>query len=213
MTFDGSPALMYSGGEMIRILIWLLSQPMFWAVLGVTLGPYFFWRGFRLLQRKRLIMDTPRCSIRAAALGRVELSGRAVGPYTVVAPMSHADCLYYRLVIESNPQGDLDRAMREVCAPFFLDDGTGTVMIFPQGAELQFPATSGRSEYGKLAFALSRYSEGTPEFAQEYAIKPGDAILSSAGCGRIPGQRKIRLPNALTCRASGPASWGGRKPT
>ena len=208
MTFDGSPALMYSGGEMIRILIWLLSQPMFWAVLGVALGPYFFWRGFRLLQRKRLIMDTPRCSIRAAALGRVELSGRAVGPYTVVAPMSHADCLYYRLVIESNPQGDLDRAMREVCAPFFLDDGTGTVMIFPQGAELQFPATSGRSEYGKLAFALSRYSEGTPEFAQEYAIKPGDAIFVLGRLRENPWAKKDPIAECTDLSRIGPGFVG-----
>jgi len=39
---------------MIRIVIWLLSQPLFWAVISVVFGPYFFWRGFRLLQRKRL---------------------------------------------------------------------------------------------------------------------------------------------------------------
>ena len=71
---------------MIRLLIWLLSQPLLWAGLGVTLGPYFFWRGFLLLRRKRLIMDTPRSNIRSAALGRVEITGKAVGPYTHVAP-------------------------------------------------------------------------------------------------------------------------------
>jgi hypothetical protein len=162
---------------MIRLLIWLLSQPLLWAGLGVTLGPYFFWRGFLLLQRKRLIMDTPRSNIRSAALGRVEITGKAVGPYTLVAPMSHADCLYYRLVIESNPQGDLRNCVHEMCAPMFLDDGTGTIMIFPHGSDLLLPPSSKRAEYGKLAFALSRYSEGNPEFAQEYSIKPGDTIF------------------------------------
>jgi hypothetical protein len=121
---------------MIRLLIWLLSQPLLWAVIGVTLGPYFFWRGFRLLQHKRLIMDTHRSTIRAAALGRVEITGKAMGPYTLVAPMSHTDCLYYRLVIESNPQGDLNNSIHEMCTPMFLDDGTGTLMIFPHGSEL-----------------------------------------------------------------------------
>jgi hypothetical protein len=162
---------------MIRILIWLLSQPLLWAWLAVIVGSYFFWRGFRLLQRKRLIMDTPRSTIRAAALGSVELSGRAVGPYTLVAPLSHTDCLYYRLTIQSNPQGDLCNKIQEMCAPLFLDDGTGTVMIFPHGSELLMPPSSERSEYGKLAIALTRYSEGTPEFAQEYCIKPGDTIF------------------------------------
>jgi len=162
---------------MIRILIWLLSQPLLWAWTGVILGPYFFWRGFRVLQRKRLIMDTPRSTVRAAALGVVELTGTAVGPHTLVAPLSHADCLYYRLLVESNPQGDLSKSIREMCAPLFLDDGTGTVMIYPQGAELQFPASSGRSEYGKLAMTLTSLSEGAPEFCQEYCIKPGDTVF------------------------------------
>jgi hypothetical protein len=38
---------------------------------------YFFWRGFRVLQRKRLVMDTPRSTIRAAALGSVEAAERS----------------------------------------------------------------------------------------------------------------------------------------
>jgi hypothetical protein len=162
---------------MIRILIWLLSQPLLWAWIGVILGPYFFWRGFRVLQRKRLIMDTPRSTVRAAALGVVEITGTAVGPHTLVAPLSHADCLYYRLVVESNPDGDLSNSFREMCAPLYLDDGTGTVMIYPHGAELQFPPSSERSEYGKLAMTLTSFSEGPPEFCQEYSIRPGDTIF------------------------------------
>lgn len=110
-------------------------------------------------------------------LGRVELSGKAVGPYTLVAPLSHTDCFYYRLAVESNPQGDLRNKIHEMCAPLFLDDGTGTLMIYPQGAELQMPPSSKRSEYGKLAFAFTRFSEGSPEFAQEYCIRPGDTIF------------------------------------
>jgi hypothetical protein len=158
---------------MVRLLIWLLSQPLVWAGLGVTLGPYFFCRGFRLLKRKRLILDTPRSTIRAAALGSVEIIGKAVGPYTLVAPLSHTDCFYYRLVIESNPHGDLRKSIQEMCAPVFLDDGTGTLMIYPRGSELLLPPSGERGEYGKLAVALTGFSEGSPEFAQEYCIKPG----------------------------------------
>lgn len=50
-------------------------------------------------------------------------------------------------------------------------------MIYPHGAELHMPATSDRAEYGKLAVALSQYSGGTPGFAQEYSIRPGDTIF------------------------------------
>jgi hypothetical protein len=193
---------------MIRILIWPLSQPLLWAGLGVTLGPYFFWRGFRLLQRKRLIMDTPRSTVRAAAMGRVEITGTAVGPYTLVAPLSHTDCFYYRLVIESNPQGDLRKRMQEMCAPFFLDDGTGTLMIYPKGSELLLPPSSDRSEYGKLALALTRYSEGTPEFAQEYSIKPGDTIFVMGTLQENPWAKKDPIAECNELSRIGPGFVG-----
>src|SRR5205814_8200132 len=85
----------------IKPLIELLSQPLFWAVLGVVFGPYLFFRGFRALQLKRIIINVPRSSVRAAALGPVEVSGKAVGPYTLVAPLSKMECLCYWLVGES----------------------------------------------------------------------------------------------------------------
>ena len=163
---------------MARFLVWLLSQPLFWAVAGATLGPYLFFRGFRLLQLKRRIMNVPRSSIRSAALGPVEVSGTAVGPYTVVSPLSEADCLYYRLVVESNPRGDLGTKTKELCAPLFLDDGTGVLMIYPPGAELRMKPSADRAEYGKLAVTVtSRYRAEVPEFSQEYSIKPGDKLF------------------------------------
>jgi len=123
-------------------------------------------------------MNVPRSTIRGAALGPVEISGKAVGPFTLIAPLSHDDCLYYRLMVESNPSGDLRSTIHELCAPLFLDDGTGIVMIYPPGAELRMKPSSERAEYGKLAMALStRYRTESPEFAQEYSIKPGDSIF------------------------------------
>ena len=161
-----------------RGLIWLLSQPMFWAVLRIVFGPYLFYRGFRVLQLKRAIMNVPRSTVRAAAMGPVEINGKALGPYTLVAPMSHDDCLYYRLHVESNPSGDLKTKIHELCAPLFLDDGTGIVMVYPQGAEQRMKPSAERAEYGRLAIALStRYRTENPEFAQEYSIKPGDSIF------------------------------------
>jgi hypothetical protein len=194
---------------MIRLVIWLLSQPLFWAVLGVSAGPYFFWRGFRVLQRKRLIMDTPRSTIRGAALGCVELGGTAVGPYTLVAPLSGTDCFYYRLAIESNPQGDLRNKIQEMCAPLFLDDGTGTVMIFPHGAELLLPPSSQRAEYAKLALATAtRYSMEKPEFAQEYCIKPGDKIFVMGTLKENPWAKKDPVAECSELSRIGPGFVG-----
>ena len=84
----------------MEFLIWILSQPLFWAGTGILVGLYMFYRGFRLLQLKRRISNVPRSTIRAAAVGPVEVSGTAMGPYTLVSPLSQSDCLYYRLVVE-----------------------------------------------------------------------------------------------------------------
>ena len=163
---------------MIRLLIWILSQPLFWAVTGTLLGPYMFFQGFRLLQLKRRISNVPRSTIRAAAVGPVEVCGTAIGPYTVIAPLSQCDCLYYRLVVESNPQGDLKDKIKELCAPLYINDGTGTLMIYPHASELRLPASAKRADYTNLALTLAARSRGElPEFAQEYCIKPGDKIF------------------------------------
>jgi len=149
-------------------------------------------------------MDTPRSMIRAAALGPVEVSGKAVGPYTLVAPLSQCDCLYYRMVVESNPRGDLQEKMRELCAPFFLDDGTGRLMIYPAGCELQMLPSSDRSEYGKMAAAMVTRLAETPEFSQEYCIRPGDRIFVRGTLRENPSAKKNPVAESSELSRIGP---------
>lgn len=164
-------------GYLLRQLIWLLSQPLFWAALGVVVGPYLFYRGFRLFQRKRLILDIPRSSVRASAIGAVEVAGKAVGPYTLVSPLSSRDCLYYRVVIRvfrKKRRPIID----EACAPLFVDDGTGELMIYPAGAEMQWTGVAGDGgEY--LTRVLARHGAAREDLvdAQEYCILPDDNIF------------------------------------
>jgi len=164
---------------MIQQIAGLLSQRLFWAALAVVAGPALFVRGFRLLERKRLIMDIPRSTIRSAALGPIEISGKAVGPYTLVAPISRSDCLYYRVAGQSNPKANLKNwKMRELCAPLFLDDGTGKVMIYPTHCDLQIEASDQTEDRGKAGLALAGLPlEGEAEFLQEYCIRPGDQLF------------------------------------
>jgi hypothetical protein len=50
------------------------------AAIGALAGVYLFYRGFRLLQRKRLILNTPTSKVRSASMGLVEINGLAIGP-------------------------------------------------------------------------------------------------------------------------------------
>src|SRR5690242_21889012 len=100
-------------------LLRLLNDPVVWGPVGAMLGVYLFFRGFSLLKRKRLVMNTPRSTVRAAALGPVEVSGQAAGPYTLIAPLSETECYYYRLVTTHVKDRNKKRSF-EQCAPFFL---------------------------------------------------------------------------------------------
>jgi hypothetical protein len=128
----------------LSILLLRTSSPAglyFWCVVGLCLGLYFFIQGFRLLQRRQLILNTPVSKIRSASMGMVELSGLAAGPYTVTAPVTSRPCYYYRTLVWEWKQSGKNKRWVKVAAecshvPFFLDDNTGQVMIDPRGADL-----------------------------------------------------------------------------
>jgi E3 Ubiquitin ligase len=112
-----------------------------WCAVGLCSGLYLFFQGFRLLQRRQLILNTPVSKIRSASMGMVELSGLAVGPYTVTAPVTSRPCYYYRTLVWEWKQSGKNKRWVKVAAecshvPFFLDDNTGQVMIDPRGADL-----------------------------------------------------------------------------
>ncbi|MGH9529167.1 MAG: GIDE domain-containing protein [Terriglobales bacterium] len=115
----------------------LLAAAMFGAFGGV----YLFYRGFQVLQRKRLIENTPTSKIRGAALGLVEVSGLATGPYTLPAPVTGFPCYYYRSVAWQIKRTGKNEHWEKVAdeslhVPFYINDNTGTLLVDPQGAEM-----------------------------------------------------------------------------
>ena len=163
----------------------LLLNPVIWAMVGLVVGTYCFFRGFALLRRKRFLQDIPRCTIRGAPLGLVEVSGKVEGPYTILAPLSEGDCFYYRAVVwRQQGSAPWHKSAEEVlAAPFFLDDGTGKVLVDPRGAEADLPSTfsdefaSDPPEY--LHHFLSRHAipSGVPVKLEEYCVRPGDTLF------------------------------------
>lgn len=157
-------------------VVWLLSQPLLWATMGFVMGPYLFWRGFKLLQRKRLILNIPRSTVRAAAIGAVEISGRASGPYTLLSPVAKVDCFYYRVTMRLQ-QGTT--VVDEMCAPLFVCDGTGELLTDPRGADLQLPGALGELNSEYLHHLLARHGHDRAELrsAEETIIRPNDLLF------------------------------------
>jgi hypothetical protein len=121
--------------------LFAINQLTLLTAVGFAGGLYLFVRGFRLLARKRLLMNTPTSKIRSASLGLVEVNGIATGPYTLPAPLTGTPCFLYRATIwqqsDESRTGDWKKVAEEsLHVPFFLDDNTGQLLIEPSGAEL-----------------------------------------------------------------------------
>lgn len=117
--------------------VWLSAL----AMLGAAVGVYLFFRGFRMLQYRRLILNTPVSKTRSASMGLVEVNGTPTGPKTIAAGITGSPCYYYRargwIWVDSGKGGNWRQVVDEsVSVPFFLEDSTGKVLINPQGATL-----------------------------------------------------------------------------
>ena len=112
------------------------------AVIGAIGGVYLFFKGFRLLRFKRLILNTPLSRIHSASIGLVEVTGTPIGPHVLKAPITGDPCYYYNVrafqwVETSNNKHEWKRVLDETLyVPFFLEDTTGRVLVDPQGAQM-----------------------------------------------------------------------------
>jgi E3 Ubiquitin ligase len=169
--------------------IWLTAL----ALLGAAVGVYLFFYGFRMLQYKRLILNTPFSKIRSASMGLVEVSGTTTGPKTIPAGITGSPCYYYRARAWQWVQSDSGRGgswrhvvEESLSVPFFLDDGTGKVLINPQGATLDVHRSfkdefrtsyllqsSPIPESVRKFVALHGLMAGDKVRLEEYIIKPG----------------------------------------
>jgi hypothetical protein len=208
-------------------------RPICWCVVGICVGIYLFIQGFRLLQRRHLLLDTPVSKIRAASLGLVEFSGLAVGPHTVVAPITERGCYYFRTVAwEWKREGRSNRWVKVAgeCmhVPFFLDDNTGKVMVDPRGAELDLHRdfhqefcdglfTLKQEAPPNVHSFLSRHGVSTTNKikVEEFCIKPKNSLFLLGTLDENPGLELTAQPiqdeehNTLTF---GKSLWstGGR---
>ena len=175
-----------------------------WCGIGFIAGIYLFFRGFYLLQRRRLILDTPFSKIRSASMGMVEVSGLAVGPYTMVSPITARPCYYYRTQAWEYKQSGKDKQWVNVAGecmhvPFFLDDNTGRVLVDPRGAELDLHRDF-QQEFNTSFFSsddtpasvssfLARHGVATTNRIkiEECCIKPKNSLFILGTLGDNPG--------------------------
>jgi hypothetical protein len=183
----------------------LLRSPILWGVAGIGIGVRLFFRGFPILKGKHLIQDTPTSTVRGAALGSVEVSGMVVGPYTLIAPLSQTDCFYYHAIARGSSEEEKKPKEEILYVPFFLDDGTGRVMVDPRGAQTDLQPSVDDEYSSSTSDAFTRHflvrhgisSEYTAHL-EEYCIRAGDRLYVLGTLRENPG-----LESAADCMAHG----------
>jgi hypothetical protein len=190
------------------LILFRSSSPaglLVWCDIGFCAGIGFFFYGFQLLQRRRLILDTPFSKIRSASMGMVEVSGLAVGPYTMVAPITARPCYYYRTLVWEYKQQGKNKQWVKVAGeamhlPFFVDDNTGRLLVDPRGADLDlhrdfeqqfcdsFFTTKDPAPANVLSF-LARHGIVTSNKikVEEFCIKPKNALFILGTLSENPG--------------------------
>ncbi|MCZ7585123.1 MAG: hypothetical protein M5R36_18335 [Deltaproteobacteria bacterium] len=101
-----------------------------------------FYSTFRALKLKQWVDNTPTSKIRSAAMGMVELAGKAVRIYNLLSPMSHMPCVYFRLRTYQKVETKNGSTWKLIddhssgLVPLYLRDETGAAVVWPQGAKM-----------------------------------------------------------------------------
>jgi E3 ubiquitin ligase len=192
---------------MLQAATLIVSHQKFpsWTIVGIAFGIYGFARGFRLLRRKRSILNAPASKIGTASMGLVEISGIATGPHVVVSPLKQVECFYCRSVAwKLKPRGKTGRwvkvADEALQVPFYVDDNTDKLLIDPTGAEMDLRcdfheeyensgSENGEERPASVDAFLARHG-ATPTGkikVEEYCIRPDNFLFVLGTLSQNPG--------------------------
>ncbi len=175
---------------MQAVAIFFVSRPeslLIWSAIAAGAGVYWFYKGFRLLQRKRLILNTPASKIRSASMGLVEISGLAAGPYVLTSPFKQTECYYYRSVAwqlkqEGRSSKWVKVAEETLHVPFYLDDNTDKVLVDPRGADMDLHCDFHEQYHRSALFSGPGMPGCVSEFLLRHAANPNKRIKVEEYC-------------------------------
>lgn len=121
------------------------DRDILYATMGFGFGIWSFFWGFKRLRRKRLVENIPTSTVRGLTMGLVEVTGKVKPTTSLKSPLTKTECVLYQYLIEEYRRSGKSGSWVKIASgnsfycPFWLDDGTGKIMVFPQGAELILP--------------------------------------------------------------------------
>ena len=123
------------------------SDPAPALMLGVLLGLWFFFKGFRVMREYRVLADTPRMPIRSVPMGFVHIRGKAESAQALTSPLTHTPCCFYRVEIDQWKSAEHNtHEWKRICTDiggyqFHLRDDTGAILVDAHAADYDIPLT------------------------------------------------------------------------
>lgn len=112
-------------------------------LIAFLIGALLFILGFRTYREYRVLVETPEAPVRSIPMGLVRVRGTATGDDRLTSPLTGVPCFYYHVRLEKwvkkeNENGKWEKVGTETDErPFYVDDGTGKVLVTPHGAQYE----------------------------------------------------------------------------
>lgn len=168
LTNDGWPGLWFAGAVYI--------------VLLALAGGWFVRRGFRRWRQRTRIKNTPTESVQALSIGPSQIKGTVVTEDRdpLPAPFTEEECVVVKYEVKESTDSSGDnwntKAIETVFRPFYIDDGTGSVLVEPHDKTTFELDSDGWTE--TYVDSLSKGPERIKEFVREHPELsfPGDGV-------------------------------------
>ncbi len=119
------------------------GNPYMGAFIMVLIGAATFYAAFKQYREYRILIDAPKARVRSMPMGLVHLQGKATGE-PLISPLTGTRCFTFTADIaewvRTRSKGGWKWSWRTTAGDddlkqFYLDDGTGRVLVNPGGAE------------------------------------------------------------------------------
>lgn len=120
------------------------QHPYLGAFLMIVMGAVVFFVAFKQYREYRILADAPKAKVRSMPMGLVHLKGKATGE-PLTSPLTGTRCFTFTADIAEwvrtrTKKGGTKWTWRTTAGDddlkqFYLDDGTGRVLVQPGGAE------------------------------------------------------------------------------
>lgn len=161
------------------------DNDLFGLVFAFGGGLYFFFKGFRVFRKYRVLADTPVVPIRSVAMGLVEVHGKSKGEEFFHSPVTNTPCFYYKVDIErwqkdsegrkswTHIRTDTDGVR------FYLEDASGEVLVDLYDVEFDLKQNA-------------RREIGSGQVGKGWIWKSVRRVKTSPGSGMWPTNDELR---------------------